>query len=184
MAVLQVARLGNPVLRQIAEPIDLKKMGEPDNGVQHLIDDMIATMREQDGVGLAAPQVSTSLQLVVMESAFNERYPDAPTIPLTVLVNPVITRYSAEQALGWEGCLSLNDLRGLVPRSKEVTVEYFDRSGKESTLEAEGFHAVVLQHEIDHLHGKVFLDRMTDFSQLAYLEEFETYFVNQEAVEA
>ncbi len=184
MAVLQVARLGNPILRQAAKPIDLITLGEPGDEIQHLIDDMIVTMRELDGVGLAAPQVSTSLQLVVMESAFNERYPEAPTIPLTVLVNPMITHYSEEQALGWEGCLSLNDLRGLVPRSKAVTVEYFDRDGKENTLEAEGFQAVVLQHEIDHLHGKVFLDRMTDLSQLAYLEEFETYFVNQEAVEA
>ena len=171
-------------MRQIAQPVDLKTLAVPDSETQLLIDDMIRIMREQDGVGLAAPQVSRSLQLVVMECSSSERYPEAPTLPLTVLVNPVITRYGEEQALGWEGCLSLNDLRGLVPRSKEVAVEYFDREGKKITLEAEGFQAVVLQHEIDHLHGKVFLDRMTDLSQLAYLEEFETYFVDQEAVEA
>ncbi|KMP12288.1 formylmethionine deformylase [Candidatus Nitromaritima sp. SCGC AAA799-A02] len=184
MAVLKVARLGNPVLRQIAQPLDLKVLSASDEEIQRLIDDMVETMREMDGVGLAAPQVFHSAQLVVMECSFNERYPDAPVIPLTVLVNPVITKYGDEEVLGWEGCLSLNDLRGQVPRSNEITVEYFDRKGDKMTMEAEGFQAVVLQHEIDHLHGKVFLDRMTDLTQLTYLEEFETYFANQEAVEA
>ena len=184
MSVLKVAKLGNPILRQIAEPIDLELLSSSDGELQLLIDNMIDTMREEDGVGLAAPQVFESLQLVVMECSSNDRYSEAPEIPLTVLVNPVIKHYGEEKALGWEGCLSLKDLRGLVPRSKKITVEYFNREGQSITVDAEGFTAVVLQHEIDHLHGKVFLDMMTDLSQLAYIEEFEEYIANKEAVES
>ena len=183
MPVLKVAKLGNPVLRQIAQPIDLESLSSTNGELQLLIDNMIDTMREEGGVGLAAPQVFQSLQLVVMECSSNERYPDAPVIPLTVLVNPIIKHYSEKKVLGWEGCLSLKDLRGLVPRSGEITVDYFNREGKPVTINAEGFSAVVLQHEIDHLHGKVFLDRMTDFSQLSYLEELSEYISNKETIE-
>jgi len=183
MSVLKVAKLGNPILRQIAKPIDLELLSSSNSELQLLIDNMIDTMREEGGVGLAAPQVYQSLQLVVIECSSNDRYSEAPEIPLTILVNPVIKQYGKEKALGWEGCLSLNDLRGLVSRSKKITVEYFDREGKPITVDAEGFPAVVLQHEIDHLHGKVFLDRMTDLSQLVYLEEFEEYIADKETVE-
>lgn len=184
MSVLRVAKLGNPILRQIAKPIDLNLLNSSKSEIQLLIDNMINTMREEGGVGLAAPQVSESLQLVVIECLSNERYSQAPEIPLTVLVNPVITHYGEEQTMGWEGCLSLKDLRGLVPRSKKITVEYFNREGKQIIVDAEGFPAVVLQHEIDHLHGKVFLDRMTDYSQLAYIQEFEEFIAKKETVEA
>lgn len=184
MAVLKVAKLGNPILRQIAHPVDLELLNSTDREIQLLVENMIETMRDEDGVGLAAPQVFQSLQLVVMECSLNKRYPDAPDIPLTVLVNPVITHYGGEKVLGWEGCLSLKDLRGLVPRSEKITVDFFDREGKPNTVDAEGFPAVVIQHEIDHLQGKVFLDRMTDFSQLAYLEEFEEHIANKETVES
>ena len=184
MSLLKVAKLGNPILRQIAQPIDLKSLSPSNSEIQILIDNMIDTMREEDGVGLAAPQVFQSLQLVVIECSSNDRYSEAPKIPLTVLINPVIKCYGEEKALGWEGCLSLKDLRGLVARSKKITVEYFDREGKRITVDAEGFPAVVLQHEIDHLHGKVFLDRMSDFSQLAYVEEFKEYIANKETAES
>ena len=184
MSLLKVAKLGNPILRQIAQPIDLESLSPSNGEIQILIDNMIDTMREEDGVGLSAPQVFHSLQLVVIECSSNDRYPEVPEIPLTVLVNPVIKHYGEEKALGWEGCLSLNDLRGLVPRSKKITIEYFDREGKPITVDAEGFPAVVFQHEIDHLHGKVFLDRMTDLSQLAYVEELEGYIANKETVES
>ena len=183
MALLQVAKLGDPILRQISQPVDLNTLHSSEGKIQLLIDNMIDTMREEDGVGLAAPQVFQSLRLVVIECSFNERYSEAPDIPLTVLVNPSVKYYGDDTALGWEGCLSLKDLRGLVPRSKKITVEYFDREGNPVTVNAEGFLAVVLQHEIDHLHGKVFLDRMTDLSQLAYVEEFEKYIANKETVE-
>ena len=183
MALLRVAKLGDPILRQKTKLVDLEVLRSQGNKIQALIDNMIETMREEDGVGLAAPQVFQSLRLVVIESSFNERYPEAPNIPLTVLVNPSIKCYGEEKALGWEGCLSLKDLRGLVPRSKEITVEYFDREGNLVIIDAEGFLAVVLQHEIDHLDGKVFLDRMNDLSQLAYVEEFEKHIVKKETAE-
>jgi len=183
MALLQVAKLGDPILRQKAELVDLGLLKGKDSKIQVLIDSMIETMREEDGVGLAAPQVFQSLRLVVIECAFNERYSDAPNIPLTVLINPLIKHFGENTVLGWEGCLSLKDLRGLVPRSSEIVVEYFDRTGTRVTVNAEGFLAVVLQHEIDHLDGKVFLDRMTDLSQLTYLEEFEKYIANKKTPE-
>ena len=183
MAKLEIARLGNPVLRQIAQPVDLTELSDPDSDLQVLIEDMVETMRTDDGVGLAAPQVSRSLQMVILECKENERYPDAPVIPLTVLVNPKITHYSEETAMGWESCLSLIDFRGLVRRSREVTVTAFNREGEKTVIEATGFLAVVLQHEIDHLNGKVFLDRMEDLTKLAYMEEFETYWAEQESPE-
>ncbi len=183
MAKLKIARLGNPVLRRIAQPVDLKELRDPDSDVQVLIDDMIESMRLDEGVGLAAPQVSKSLQIATLECKENKRYPDGQGIPLTVLVNPVITRYSEETAMGWESCLSLIDFRGLVRRSREVTVDAFDRQGEKTVIQAKDFLAVVLQHEIDHLNGKVFLDRMEDLTQLAYMEEFETYWVDQGSTE-
>ena len=184
MPLLKVAKLGSPILREIAQPIEVGSLTSSNIELQTLIDNMIDTMREEGGVGLAAPQVFQSLQLVVIECSSNDRYSEAPKIPLTVLINPKIKHYGEEQVLGWEGCLSLKDLRGLVPRSKKVVVEYFDREGKPIAVDAEGFFAVVLQHEIDHLLGKVFLDRMKNFSQLAYLEELEEYIVNKETVQS
>lgn len=184
MAKLKIARLGNPILRQIAKPVDLKKLCDLENELQVLIEDMVETMRTDGGVGLAAPQVSRSLQIVTLECEENKRYPEGQGIPLTVLVNPMITRYSEDTALGWESCLSLIDFRGQVRRSQEVTVEAFNRNGEKTVIEAKGFLAIVLQHEIDHLNGKVFLDRMEDLTQLAYQEEFETYWVEKESSEA
>ena len=184
MALLQVAKLGNPILRQKAALVDLESLNSQDNRIQVLIEDMIETMHEEDGVGLAAPQVFQSLRLVVIECSTNERYSEAPNLPLTILINPLITYYGQETVSGWEGCLSLKDLRGLVPRSNKIIVEYFDRKGALITLNAEGFLAVVLQHEIDHLDGKVFLDRMTDLSQLAYVEEFEKYIADKKTLES
>ena len=182
MAVLKVAKLGNPVLRQIAKQVDLKELADQQGELQDFIDDMIDTMREEDGVGLAAPQVNRSLQIVVMEYENNERYPDESSIPVTVLVNPVLSDYSEEKALGWESCLSLVDFRGLVPRSTSVTLKAYDRDGDRIEKRATGFEAVVLQHEIDHLNGKVFLDRMEDLTKLAYQEEFEEFWLKKDPV--
>ena len=184
MALLQVAKLGNPILRQKAALVDLESLNSQDNRIQVLIEDMIETMHEEDGVGLAAPQVFQSLRLVVIECSTNERYSEAPNLPLTILINPLITYYGQETVSGWEGCLSLKDLRGLVPRSSSIVVEYFDRKGTPVTVNAEGFLAVVLQHEIDHLDGKVFLDRMTDLSQLSYVNEFEKYIADKKPLES
>jgi peptide deformylase len=184
MAQLKVAKLGDPILRQKVDLVDLDALKSKEDKIHMLIEDMIETMRREDGVGLAAPQVFHSLSLVVIECSFSDRYSDAPNIPLTVLVNPSIKHYGEETSFGWEGCLSLKDLRGLVPRSKQITVEYFDQESNQVTVNAEGFLAVVLQHEIDHLNGKVFLDRMNDISKLAYVEEFEKYIIETEVADS
>ena len=182
MAVLKVAKLGNPILRKISKQVDLKELAGQQGELQDFIDDMIDTMREEDGVGLAAPQVNRSLQIVVLEYENNERYPDESSIPVTVLVNPVLSDYGEEKALGWESCLSLIDFRGLVPRSTSVTLKAYDRDGDRIEKRATGFEAVVLQHEIDHLNGKVFLDRMEDLTKLAYQEEFEKFWLKKDPV--
>ena len=178
MTVLKIAKLGNPVLRQVAKSLDLKDLAE--SSMQTFIDDMIETMHHEGGVGLAAPQVNRSIQIVVLEYAENERYPDEISIPLTVLVNPVLSDYSQETKEGWESCLSLVDFRGLVPRSTTVTVDAYDRQGKKIQKTVSGFEAVVLQHELDHLKGFVFLDRMKDLTQLSYQEEFEEFWLKKE----
>ncbi|MBI4385101.1 MAG: peptide deformylase [Nitrospinae bacterium] len=181
MAALKIAKLGNPILRQVAQPVDLNELTRPgENAIQAFMDDMIETMRAAHGAGLAAPQVSRSIQIVVLECLNNPRYPGRDEFPLTVLVNPRITRYGEEEVLGWESCLSLIDFRGLVPRSKQVTVDAHDRFGEKVHIEAEGFPAVALQHEIDHLNGIIFLERMADLTQLSYQEEFETYWLKQD----
>jgi peptide deformylase len=182
MAVLKVAKLGNPVLRQIAKQVDLNELADQHGELQNFIDDMIDTMHEEDGVGLAAPQVNRSLKIVVLEYENNERYPGESSIPLTALVNPVLSDYGEEKALGWESCLSLVDFRGLVARSTSVTLKAYDRDGNRIEKRAIGFEAVVLQHEIDHLNGKVFLDRMEDFTKLAYQAEFEEFWLKKDPV--
>jgi peptide deformylase len=173
MAILKVARLGHPVLRQVAQPIPLEAIRSA--GVQRLIDDMVETMREYDGAGLAANQVHTLLQVAVIEVAANPRYPDAPHIPLTVLVNPVVTPLTDEMEEGWEGCLSVPDMRGRVPRQTAVRLECYDREARRVELVAKDFFARVVQHETDHLNGIVYLDRMRDLSSLAYLAEWQRY---------
>jgi peptide deformylase len=140
-----------------------------------LIDDMIETMREYGGVGLAAPQVHESLRIAVMEVKRNERYPYAPEIPLTVCINPEVSILTSETEEDWEGCLSVIDLRGRVPRYRTIQVNARDRDGKELDFIAEGFFARVIQHENDHLNGKVFLDRMRDLASLSYLAEYLRY---------
>lgn len=173
MAILKVARLGHPILRQVAAPVPAQDVTRPET--QRLIDDMIETMAEYDGVGLAAPQVHVSKQIAVYAVESNPRYPQAPSIPLTVLINPRITPLGEDQQEDWEGCLSVPDLRGKVPRYVRVRVEALDRHGKRLEFTAAGFHARVVQHETDHLLGKVYLDRMRSFESLSFLREFTRY---------
>lgn len=178
MAIFKIAKLGNPVLRQVAKPVDLNDLAG--SAMQTFIDDMIETMHHEGGVGLAAPQVNRSIQIVVLEYTENERYPDEVSIPLTVLVNPVLSDYSQETKEGWESCLSLVDFRGLVPRSTTVTLNAYNQQGNKIQKTVSDFEAVVLQHELDHLKGFVFLDRMKDLTQLSYQEEFEEFWVKKE----
>lgn len=177
MSILKVARLGHPVLRRVTNPVSERELNAP--LTQKFIDDMIETMREYDGVGLAADQVHESLQIAVLEVADNPRYPEKPKVPLTVLVNPKVTPLTEEIEDDWEGCLSIPELRGKVPRYKSIRVQALDREGKELDFVAHDFHARVIQHEWDHLNGKVYLDRMRDLSTLAFLTEFARYWMGK-----
>jgi len=177
MSILKVARLGHPVLRNAAKNLTPKEISTAET--QQLIDDMIETMKEYDGVGLAAAQVHISKQIAVLEVADNPRYPQKPEVPLSVLINPKFEALSEEMEEDWEGCLSIIEMRGKVPRYKEIKVEGRNRDGKELDFVASGFHARVIQHEWDHLQGKVFLDRMKDLSTLTYLPEFSRYWTNK-----
>jgi peptide deformylase len=175
MAILKIARLGHPVLRQKALPVAIGEIGSPET--QRLIDDMVETMREYNGAGLAAPQVHVPKQICVIEVKENPRYPDAPSIPLTVLINPVLTPMTEEMEDGWEGCLSVPDMRGMVPRYTSVRLDAFDREGRRIEGEAKEFFARVIQHETDHLHGLVYLDRMRDLSTLTHLAEWSKHWL-------
>jgi peptide deformylase len=169
MAVLKIARLGHPILRRVAEPVPPDAVASPE--IQRLIDDMLETMDEYDGAGLAAPQVRVSKRVVVYGVSANPRYPDAEHVPLTVLVNPVVTLLGDVVEEGWEGCLSVPDLRGLVPRRTRVRVEALGRDGTPLRFEARDFHARVIQHECDHLDGIVYVDRMTSMASLSFVPE-------------
>ena len=171
MAILKVARLGHPVLRQVAEPVAAKDI----ETLQGFIDDLIETMQEMDGVGLAAPQVHVSKRVLVYQTEESSTLKRSPRMKLHVLVNPVITPQTKETEMDWEGCLSLPDLRGEVSRVTSVRVEALDRKGGPLDYIATGFHARVVQHETDHLDGIVYLDRMKDLSSLSFLEEFYRY---------
>jgi peptide deformylase len=175
MAILKVARLGHPVLRQPAERIAVSDLRSP--GIQQLIDDMIETMHEYDGAGLAANQVHVPRQIAVIEVAKNERYPDAPEIPLTVVINPVVTPVTEEMEDGWEGCLSVPDMRGVVPRYSAVRLECLDREGRAVDLVAKDFFARVIQHETDHLNGIVYVDRIRDMRTLSHIAEWQRYWL-------
>ena len=175
MAILKVARLGHPVLRQQAEPVapaDIRSAH-----VQQLIDDMIETMHEYDGAGLAANQVHVPRRIAVIEVGKNPRYPDAPEIPLTVVINPVVTPLTEETEDGWEGCLSVPDMRGVVPRYTGVRLECLDREGKAVDLVAKEFFARVIQHETDHLNGIVYVDRIRDMRTLSHIAEWQRYWL-------
>jgi peptide deformylase len=177
MSILKVARIGHPVVRTVAKEVPESALG--DAGFQRLIDDMQETMYEYEGVGLAAPQIHEGLRLAVLEVPDSDDRSETE-VPFTVLVNPVITPLGDERETGWEGCLSIPDLRGLVPRLTRLRLEALDRDGKPYSLEASGFFARVIQHECDHLDGNVYLDRMADMKTLSFIKEFETHVLRDE----
>jgi peptide deformylase len=176
MAVRPIVRLGHPALRTQAEPVALARLGSPE--IQQLIDDLVETMRAAHGVGLAAPQLGIGSQLFVYECVprpEGEKPERAEAIPLQVVVNPMITLEPGEPLFDWEGCLSIPDLRGLVPRSAAIRVRGLDRVGEPLDYTASGLAARIVQHEFDHLNGVVFLDRMRDFKTLTFGEEWERF---------
>ena len=156
--------MGDPRLLRVARPVE--RFDTPE--LHALVADMLDTMRDARGAGLAAPQIGVDLQVVIFGSQQNPRYPDAPAVPQTVLINPRITPQGNEEELGWEGCLSVPGLRGMVPRWKRISYSGFDPQGRLIEREVEGFHARVVQHECDHLLGKLYPMRMRDFTQFGF----------------
>ena len=188
VAIRKIAQMGEPVLRRVARPLSVEELKSP--AIQTLIDDMIDTMHDADGVGLAAPQVYESIQVCVIEISKNPRYPDALDIPLTVLVNPVITPQvespvdalaEADSIAMFEGCLSVTGLRGQVVRPRRVRVQALDRHGKSLDFVWEGVRASVVQHETDHLRGVLYVD-LADSKSLSFLREYERYVPREERI--
>jgi len=180
VAIRKIAQMGEPVLRRKADPIDPSEIGS--TFIQTLIDDMIETMHDADGAGLAAPQVYESLQLCVIEVDKNPRYPQFEPIPLTILINPIVAALvgksgvlSAEDSFQmYEGCLSVPGMRGQVVRPRKVRVQALDRAGNAVDFVWESFRAVVVQHETDHLLGTLYVDRV-DPKTLTFLREYERF---------
>jgi peptide deformylase len=166
MAIRPVLKMGHPLLRQVAQPVT--GFGTPE--LRELIRDMDDTMRSLNGAGLAAPQVGVSLRVVIFEVRRNPRYPDAGEVPYTVLVNPSLTRLGDETEDGWEGCLSVPGLRGLVPRHRRLRYRGFDADGLPIDRTVDNFHARVVQHEVDHLDGILYPMRMQDFARFGFTD--------------
>lgn len=166
MAVKSILRMGDPRLLEKVHPVT----NISDHAIHNLIQDMFDTMEAAGGVGLAAPQIGVGLQVVIFGFDKSERYPDAPPVPQTILINPVITPLSDEEELGWEGCLSVPGMRGEVPRFKQIRYQGIDETGREIDRNVDGFHARVVQHECDHLIGMLYPMRMRDMSRFGFTD--------------
>jgi peptide deformylase len=175
MSILKVARMGHPVLRAKARALDRSEIKSA--SVQQLIDDMTQTMVEYHGVGLAAPQIHEGLRLFVASLDLGDEEGAAEPI---AIINPEITVVGADVVEDWEGCLSIPDIRGRVPRAREIKVRAFDREANRIELRARDYSARVIQHETDHLDGILFFDRMRSFESLAFLDEYSRYWVKDE----
>lgn len=173
MTLRRIAQIGHPILRRPAAPVPEDQIPEP--WVQSLVQDLVETMREAGGAGLAAPQIHEPWQVCVMEVGENARYPYMPRVPLTVLINPEITPLSSETYLNYEGCLSVPNLRGRVGRYTRIHLKAFDASGGRIDREVAGITAGTLQHEVDHLFATLFVDRVTDPLSLTTWDQFARY---------
>ena len=179
MSILKIARMGHPVLRAKARALHPSEIRTAK--IQQLIDDLFETMKEYQGVGLAAPQVHEGLRIFVAgfpprkDADEDDDREERDEIPLMVLINPEIEMTSRDVVEDWEGCLSIPDIRGRVPRARHIMVRAFDRNGRKIEMPASGFTARVIQHETDHLDGILFFDRMKNFQSLTFLDEFGRY---------
>ncbi len=175
MPILKVACMGHPVRRTRARPLPAPDIASPT--IQRLIDDMQETMLEYDGIGLAAPQVHHGVRLFLtrIDAASDEEREELPPAKALVIINPQITPSGREVIEDWEGCLSIPDVRGLVPRAREVNLRAYDRRGERIELRARDLFARVIQHETDHLDGVLFLDRMKTLESLSFMEEYARY---------
>jgi peptide deformylase len=177
MAIRKIARMGNPILRKKARPILREELGTPQ--LNQLIQDMVETMADANGIGLAAPQVHESVQLAII--GFDEgssRYPQMGSQPLEVFLNPRVTVLDSTPQAFWEGCLSIPDLRGRVERPRKIRVDWMDLQGEKQSREVEGFLATVFQHELDHLDGILFIDRIRaepGLTPMAFLSEYSRF---------
>jgi len=170
MTLLKIAQIGTPVLRERAREVTRDEVASP--AFQQFVDDLVETMRDAQGAGLAAIQVHRPMRVVAIEVGDNPRYPYKPKVPLTILVNPVLTPLSEERFDNYEGCLSVPDLRGVVSRFAELRVQAWDRHGDAIDKEVRGITAGTFQHEVDHLDGKLFVDRVTDPTTFCTWKEF------------
>jgi peptide deformylase len=166
MAIKDILKMGNPDLLKVSEPVDFEK-----DDLATLIEDMKETMKANDGAGLAAPQIGVFKRLVIFGFDTNDRYPEADSVPFTVLINPIITPLSDEKENGWEGCLSVPGLRGVVPRYTHIKYEGYDAEGNKLEREVEDFHARVVQHECDHLDGILYPMKIEDYRYFGFHEE-------------
>ncbi len=173
--LLEIAQLGNPILRRVAQPVE----NFADKAIEQLIDSLIATAASANGVGIAAPQVSQSYRLFIVASRPNPRYPKAPLMEPTAMINPKIVAYSPEIVKNWEGCLSIPGIRGLVPRYQAIEVEYTNRNGQVQRQELADFVARIFQHELDHLDGIVFVDRLESTQDLFTEQEYQRLISDQ-----
>jgi len=180
MAILKVAHMGHPVLRAKALPVRPDQIATPE--FQRLLDDMFETMAEYSGIGLAGPQVHTGLRVFVAGLRVADRIEALhdDDMPFVALINPEIVPTSDTLVEGWEGCLSIPDIRGRVPRATSIRVRAWDRTGRRIEIEASGLPARVIQHETDHLDGVLFFDRMTSFESLTYMDEYRRFWVKDE----
>ncbi len=187
MSILKIARMGHPVLRAKARALHPSEIRSP--RIQQLIDDMFETMKEYQGVGLAAPQVHESLRLFVAgfppvvrdedDDDVRDADEDEEDVPLMAIINPEIEVVTREVVEDWEGCLSIPDIRGRVPRARQISVRAYDRMGKKIEIQASGFTSRVIQHETDHLDGVLFFDRMKTFQSLTFLDEYGRYWTGR-----
>ena len=178
---LRIAQIGHPILRQPTRILTREELLSEE--IQSFLDDLVETMREASGAGLAANQVYQSLRICAVEVRNNSRYPYRPNIPLTILVNPVLTPASDETFINYEGCLSVPNLRGQVRRHCEVHVEALDREGNSISTVVKGMTAATYQHEVDHLDGRIFLDRVEDPNSVVTLENLQRYCMDKVAAD-
>lgn len=171
MSFTPIVRLGNPILRTPSQAIPKEEITS--EAIQSLIRDLYDHMRHYQGVGIAAPQIGVNKQVFVYGFDSNPRYPDEGPVPLTTMINPQVLNYSEQKLERYEGCLSLRGLRGNVPRAAEITISGFDEHGQGFERTISGFEARIVQHELDHLNGLVFVDRVADLTTFGFTEELQ-----------
>lgn len=173
MTLCSIVNVGNPNLKMRSEEVAWDQIKTHE--IQSIIDNLLLTMQYHHGAGLAAPQIGTNLRIVTYGFDVNPRYPEAEPVALTMMINPIILTHSHEMQPGFEGCLSLGTLRGEVPRYTELQVKFYDRKGNEIVKAVKGFEARIIQHEIDHLDGKFFIERMSSFEHFGFTEELKIH---------